>query len=365
MAFTAPYRQHNYMGEFGNDAAALTFIQANRWDTAKDGTGNPEEGMLYYNTTSDRLMLYANGSWQALSTAAPSETWMEPVRVRAVGNITIATPGANIDGVAMAVGDRFLADQQATTTQDGIYEWQGAAVAATRTTDCAVGDTMASHVVVSEEGTANADKAWLCTNDAGSDVVGTDDLTFILFSNQVYTGGDGIDINATNVVAVDLDNVKRSAAGGSDAANNPLYLDGTNGLNVKVDASTVDLDGANDDRLYVPNSGITEDQLNVSVAGDGMTGGGGSALDVGANADGSMTVNADDIQVNLANGTTNNQGGIKTDATNGLYTTQYGAAVATPVGNVVGTLGDIYVSSTGIVYFHNSTTSNNTDWVVM
>ncbi len=364
MAFTAPYRQHNYMGEFGNDAAALTFIQANRWDTTKDGTGNPEDGMLYYNTTNNKMMLYASGSWNAMSTSAPSETWMEPVRARATGNTVLTGPGANIDGVAMGVGDRFLADSQTTVTQDGIYIWNGAAVAATRSTDCAVGDGMAAHVVVVEEGTANGDKAFLCTNDQGSDVVGTDGLTFVLFSTQVYTAGDGIAITA-NAISIDPDNVKRSVAGDADAANNPLYLDSTNGLNVKVDASTIDLDGANDDRLYVPDDGITETQLNSSVAGDGMTGGGGSALAVGANADGSVTVNADDIQVNRANGTANNQGGIKTDATNGLYTTQYGAAVATPVGNIVGTLGDMYVSSSGIVYMHNSTTSNNTDWVVM
>jgi hypothetical protein len=42
---------------------------------------------------------------------------------------------------------------------------------------------------------------------------------------------------------------------------------------------------------------VDETKLAASVAGAGLTGGAGSALAVGANADSSITVNADDIQV--------------------------------------------------------------------
>jgi hypothetical protein len=54
------------MGEYANDAACLTFIQANKWDSAGDGTGNPINGMVYYNTTSHEFMGYQNGSWSAM-----------------------------------------------------------------------------------------------------------------------------------------------------------------------------------------------------------------------------------------------------------------------------------------------------------
>jgi hypothetical protein len=60
MAFKLPYRQNHYMGEHANDAAALTFIQANDWDTNKDGSGTPEQGMVYYNTTTNRLYWYSS-----------------------------------------------------------------------------------------------------------------------------------------------------------------------------------------------------------------------------------------------------------------------------------------------------------------
>ena len=63
MSLTNPYRQKNYMGEYADDASVLVFIQANLWDDAGTGLGNPQDGMLYYNTTTDRLRMYANGSW--------------------------------------------------------------------------------------------------------------------------------------------------------------------------------------------------------------------------------------------------------------------------------------------------------------
>lgn len=54
------------------------------------------------------------------------------------------------------------------------------------------------------------------------------------------------------------------------------------------------------DTNELADNGVTEAKLNASVAGNGLTGGGGSPLAVGANADGSIQVNADDIAVNSA-----------------------------------------------------------------
>lgn len=63
MSFTNPYRNHNFLGNFASDAAALTFIQANRFDSTQDGLGNPMPGMVYYNTVTNDSKLYKNNSW--------------------------------------------------------------------------------------------------------------------------------------------------------------------------------------------------------------------------------------------------------------------------------------------------------------
>jgi len=66
MSLTLPYRQHNYCGENANDAACLTFIRGNKWDSNSNGTGNPRNGMWYYNSTSHTFRGYQNGAWADL-----------------------------------------------------------------------------------------------------------------------------------------------------------------------------------------------------------------------------------------------------------------------------------------------------------
>ena len=51
MTFTDPYRQHNYMGEHASDVAVAIFVQDMKWDTNGDGTGIPQVGMWYFDTT--------------------------------------------------------------------------------------------------------------------------------------------------------------------------------------------------------------------------------------------------------------------------------------------------------------------------
>ena len=64
MAFKAPYGSHNFLGNFVDDAAALIFIKAVRFDSTKDGFGNPEEGMWYSNTTTHMPRYYNGTSWE-------------------------------------------------------------------------------------------------------------------------------------------------------------------------------------------------------------------------------------------------------------------------------------------------------------
>lgn len=103
----------------------------------------------------------------------------DAVRAASVANITIATPGATIDGVTMATGDRFLAKNQTTGSENGIYVWDGAAVAATRATDfdADVEVTQGASIDV-VEGTVNGNTRWLLTT-ADPIVLDTTSLTFV------------------------------------------------------------------------------------------------------------------------------------------------------------------------------------------
>ncbi|MDP1526633.1 MAG: hypothetical protein Q8M20_12545 [Rhodocyclaceae bacterium] len=63
----------------------------------------------------------------------------QSVRVATQANITLATPGAVIDGITMANGDLILVKSQTTASENGLYTWSGAASALTPATWPAAG----------------------------------------------------------------------------------------------------------------------------------------------------------------------------------------------------------------------------------
>lgn len=89
------------------------------------------------------------------------------VRAASTANVTIATPGATIDGVTLATNDRILLKDQSTPAQNGIYVFNGSAVAATRATDAATSaDFVKLFQVGVSEGTANSATLWMFSQSA-------------------------------------------------------------------------------------------------------------------------------------------------------------------------------------------------------
>jgi hypothetical protein len=80
--------------------------------------------------------------------------WKDSVRVASSANINLAAPGATIDGITMAANDRFLAKDQTTASQNGIYIWNGAATPATRAPDMNTAAEVEQAVTTVEEGTS-------------------------------------------------------------------------------------------------------------------------------------------------------------------------------------------------------------------
>lgn len=80
--------------------------------------------------------------------------WKDSVRVATQANIDLSAPGATVDGVAMAGADRVLVRAQTTASQNGVYIWNGAAVAMTRSLDANTAAELEQAVVTVEEGTS-------------------------------------------------------------------------------------------------------------------------------------------------------------------------------------------------------------------
>lgn len=120
--------------------------------------------------------------------------WKASVRVASTGTLNLASPGSAIDGVTMATNDRFLAKDQSTGSQNGIYVWNGAASAATRAVDAdSDAEVTAGMATTVTEGTVNADRVYvLTTNDPI--VVGTTALAFTQVGGGggTYVAGNGL-----------------------------------------------------------------------------------------------------------------------------------------------------------------------------
>lgn len=91
-----------------------------------------------------------------VDSAVEGLAWKDSVRVASTANINLAAPGASIDGITMAANDRFLAKDQSTGSQNGIYIWNGAATPATRAPDMSTAAEVEQAVMTVEEGTSAA-----------------------------------------------------------------------------------------------------------------------------------------------------------------------------------------------------------------
>lgn len=89
----------------------------------------------------------------------------QSVRVASSTNVSLASPGASVDGVTMVSGDRVLLFGQTTASQNGIYVWTGATSALTRSSDANTAAEIESAFVFVEEGTY-ADSGYVMVTNA-------------------------------------------------------------------------------------------------------------------------------------------------------------------------------------------------------
>lgn len=121
----------------------------------------------------------------------------QSVRVASTGNVTISSAPATIDSVTLASTNRILLKDQTTTSQNGLYVFNGVGAALTRTTDMDVWSEVPKASVFVSAGTVNAGSTWL-TNVSSS---GTIDTTSIVWNQlsaaTVYTAGSGLTLTGS------------------------------------------------------------------------------------------------------------------------------------------------------------------------
>lgn len=202
-----------------------------------------------------------------VDTAVTGLSWKQSVRVASTANVTIATPGAAIDGVTLANGDRVLLKNQTTASQNGIYIFNGSAAAMTRAPDADSAGELVGLAVFVDQGTTNADTGWVQTTNAPL-TVGSTNVVFAQFSGSgTYSAGTGLTLTGntfslTTPVTQANGGTGLSSAGtanqilgmnaGATALEYKSFANGT-GINIVHTAGTVTIN----------NTGVTSVSLSL------------------------------------------------------------------------------------------------------
>ena len=169
--------------------------------------------------------------------------WKESARLATQANINLASAPVNIDGIAAVAGDRILVKEQTVLAENGIYIYNGAAAAMTRSADADESSEVTAMMTVGvSEGTVDADRVFTVTSNDPL-TIGVSDMVFGVLPVNTFIGGDGVAITGT-LIEVDL-----LASGGlkfvggelavepADFAGNGLIDDGAD--NLAIDFATV------------------------------------------------------------------------------------------------------------------------------
>ncbi|QKC81529.1 hypothetical protein [Mesorhizobium sp. NZP2077] len=153
--------------------------------TTKTGTGSS-----VFNTNAVMSGTFTLGQDPVGSLEAATKQYVDNVaagldvkpsaRLATTANITLSAT-QTIDGVSAIAGDRVLVKTQTTTSQNGIYVV--AAGTWTRASDMDSWTEVPGANVWVEEGTSNADTAWVCTSNAGG-TIGTTAITWTQFGGS-------------------------------------------------------------------------------------------------------------------------------------------------------------------------------------
>ena len=146
------------------------------------------------------------------------------VHVASTADVNISSAPSSIDSHSLTSGQRVLLKNQATSSQNGIYDWNGTGVAMTRSSDSDLWTEITGTLVYIDQGTTNADTRYYCTSNSGG-TLGSTAITYV----QDTAGGFG----ASNIVteetpsgSVNGSNTSYTLAYTPTSGSLKLYLNG-------------------------------------------------------------------------------------------------------------------------------------------
>ena len=154
----------------------------------------------------------------AIASAVNLLAWKDAVRVASTANVNTASPGATIDSVSMSANDRVLLKDQTTTSENGVWIWNGAAVAMTRAADFDATAEIEGATIPVEEGTANAGTTWRLTTQ--NPTIGS----ALAFTNQASTTPDASTTVPGKVELATQSEVDTAAASPTNLVVTPVTL---------------------------------------------------------------------------------------------------------------------------------------------
>jgi hypothetical protein len=117
------------------------------------------------------------------------------VHAASTANVLIGAPSNSLDGHTLVNGDRVLIKNQTTTSENGIYIYNGLGYALTRAADSDIYSEITGSLVYVENGTTLADTRFFCTSNTGG-TIGSTAIT--------YVQDTGVGITSANFVVEEI-----------------------------------------------------------------------------------------------------------------------------------------------------------------
>jgi hypothetical protein len=225
-----------------------------------------------------------------IAAAAQGIDVKESVRVATTANVDLASV-TTVDGVTLADGDRVLVKNQSTASENGIYVHTAGVLA--RADDAGDGQLSPGSFTFVEEGSVNADAGFVISTD-GDITVGTTGITWTQFSgtgqivagNGIVKTGPELSVDAGSGITVDANGVSIASdyAGQTSIDTVGTITTGT------WNGSTID----------VAHGGTGATSLTGYVKGSGTDPLTASSTIPGADIDGDITGNAENVNGTVA-----------------------------------------------------------------